>query len=57
MVTIKCFILFRIFNKLQNPSNTAVLAGLLFIISFSMSHSVVKVAGTEWLEPVFVYGC
>lgn len=34
---------------------TAVLAGLLFIISFSMSHSVVKVEGTDWVEPVLVW--
>lgn len=34
---------------------TAVLAGLLFVVSFSMSHSVVKVLDTEWVEPVLVW--
>ena len=34
---------------------TAVLAGLVFITSYSMSHSVVEVEGTDWLEPVLVW--
>lgn len=34
---------------------TAVLAGLLIIISFSISHSVVEVEGTDWVEPVLVW--
>ena len=34
---------------------TAVLAGLLLIVSFSMSHSVVEVEGTDWLEPVLLW--
>ena len=33
----------------------AVLAGLLLIISFSMSHSVVEVEGTDWAEPVLLW--
>ena len=33
----------------------AVLAGLLMIISFSMSHSCVVVEGTDWLEPVILW--
>ena len=27
---------------------TAVLAGLLIIVSFSMSHSIVEIEGTDW---------
>ena len=34
---------------------TAVLAGLLLIVSFSMSHSVVEVQGTDWVEPVLLW--
>lgn len=34
---------------------TAVLAGLLLIVSFSMSHSVVEVEGTDWVEPVLLW--
>ena len=34
---------------------TAVLAGLIFIVSFSMSHSVVNVEDTDWNEPVLVW--
>lgn len=34
---------------------TSVLSGLVFIISYSMSHSVVRVAGTDWMEPVLVW--
>lgn len=36
---------------------TSVLAGLNFIISFCMSHSVVRVDGTDWVEPVLVWMC
>ena len=31
---------------------TAVLFGLLIIVSFSMSHCAVEVEGTDWVEPV-----
>ena len=31
---------------------TAVLAELLVTVSFAMSHSVVQVADTDWVEPV-----
>lgn len=34
---------------------TAVLAGLLIIVSFSMSHSVVEVEKTDWVEPVLLW--
>ena len=34
---------------------TAVLAGLIFIVSFSMSHSVVNVEDMDWNEPVLVW--
>ena len=34
---------------------TAVVAGLILILSFTMSHSVVEVAGTDWVEPVLVW--
>ena len=34
---------------------TAVLAGLLTIVSFSMSHSIVKVDGSELCEPVLLW--
>ena len=33
----------------------AVLAGLLLIVSFSMSHSVVELEGTDWVEPVLLW--
>ena len=35
-------------------SPTAVLAGLLLIVGFTMSHSVVKIEGTDWVEPVLL---
>ena len=34
---------------------TAVLAGIIMIVGFSMSHSVVEVEGTDWVEPVLVW--
>ena len=34
---------------------STVLAGLLLIISFTMSHSVVAVEGTDWMEPVLLW--
>lgn len=34
---------------------TAVLYGLLIIMSFAMSHSVVEVENTDWVEPVLVW--
>ena len=34
---------------------TALLAGLLMIVGFAMSHSVVEVEGTEWMEPVLLW--
>ena len=34
---------------------TAVLAGLILIVGYSMSHSVVAVEGTEWVEPILVW--
>ena len=33
----------------------AVLAGLLLILSFAMSHSIVQVEGTYWMEPVLLW--
>lgn len=33
----------------------AVLAGLLLTVSFTMTHSVVQVEGTEWIEPVLLW--
>ena len=33
----------------------AVLAGLLLIVSYGMSHSVVIVDGTDWIEPVLLW--
>lgn len=41
-------------NAISMPA-TAVLAGLLIIISFSISHSIVEVEGTDWVEPVLVW--
>ena len=32
-----------------------MLAGLLLTVGFSMSHSVVEVEGTEWVEPVLLW--
>ena len=34
---------------------TAVLFGLLVIVSFSMSHCSVEVEGTDWIEPVLLW--
>ncbi len=34
---------------------TAVLAGLLLIVSFSMSHSVVEAQDMDGVEPVLVH--
>ena len=34
---------------------TAVLGGLLIIISFAMSHACVTVPGTEWVEPILLW--
>ena len=31
---------------------TALLAGLQMIVGLAMSHSVVEVEGTDWMEPV-----
>lgn len=36
-------------------SPSAVLAGLLLIVGFTMSHSVVEVEGTSWMEPVLLW--
>ena len=33
----------------------AILSGLLLLVSFFMSHSVVKVPGTVWVEPVILW--
>ena len=34
---------------------TAVLAGILLIVSFAMSHSVVEVENTDWVEPILLW--
>ena len=34
---------------------TAVLFGLLVVVSFSMSHSAVEIEGTDWVEPVLLW--
>ena len=34
---------------------TAVLGGLVIIISFALSHASVSVPGTQWIEPVIVW--
>ena len=34
---------------------TAVLGGLLIIISFAMSHACVSISGTEWIKPVLLW--
>jgi len=36
-------------------SPSAVLAGLLSSVSFCMSHSVVEVQDTDWMEPVILW--
>ena len=33
----------------------AVLCGLILIVGFAMSHSVVQVEGIDWLEPILVW--
>ena len=35
----------------------AVLFGLVMVVSYTMSHSVVEVAGTDWIEPVILWIC
>lgn len=35
----------------------AVLFGLLTIVSYTMSHSVVEVEGTDWIEPALLWVC
>jgi energy-coupling factor transporter ATP-binding protein EcfA2 len=35
--------------------SVAVLAGLILIVSFGMSHSNVVVDGTDWVEPVLLW--
>lgn len=35
--------------------SSSVLAGLLIILSFCMSHSVVEVEKTDWVEPVLLW--
>ena len=35
--------------------SVAVLAGLILIVSFGMSHSTVAVEGTDWIEPVLLW--
>jgi len=39
-------------GKAISMDPSAVLAGLLLIVSFSMSHSCVQIEGTDWREPV-----
>lgn len=36
-------------------SPSAVLAGLILIVAFSLSHSVVEIEGTDWVEPVLLW--
>ena len=33
----------------------AVLAGLIMIISFAISHSAIQIEGIDWVEPVIVW--
>ena len=35
----------------------AILSGLLLLMSFFMSHCVVRVPGTTWIEPVILWIC
>ena len=39
----------------MNMPPLAVLAGLLLIVGFAMSHSVVEIEGTGWVEPVLLW--
>ena len=34
---------------------TAVQCGLLILVSFILSHSIVEVEGTQWMEPVTLW--
>ena len=45
----------RSIPEFDDPPAVAVLAGLLLIVSYSMSHSVVAVDGTDWIEPVLLW--
>ena len=36
---------------------TAVLFGLVASVSYTMSHSVVEVESTDWIEPVILWIC
>ena len=42
-------------GKAMNKPATAVLSGLLILISFFLSHSVVEVPRTDWVEPVILW--
>ena len=50
--------LFQGFQQLSNAISmppTSVLAGLLMILRFCMSHSVTEVEKTDWIEPVLLW--
>lgn len=34
---------------------TAVVTGLMILVSFFLAHSVVEVPGTDWVEPVILW--
>lgn len=42
-------------GKAISVPSTAVLAGLLIIVGFCISHSAVEVEGTDWAEPVLLW--
>ena len=42
-------------GKAMNMPATAVVSGLLVLISFFLAHSVVEVPGTDWVEPVILW--
>ena len=34
---------------------TAIISGLMIIVSFMLAHSYVNVEGTQWMEPVILW--
>lgn len=39
----------------MNMPATAVVTGLMILVSFFLAHSVVEVPGTDWVEPVILW--
>jgi len=42
-------------GKSMSVSPSAVLAGLIILTSFVVSPAVIKVPGTDWMEPILIW--